>query len=249
MGRASLILVCLLLFLLTYTAASAESFGWIKAHHADGDMVEVSGLITADFSGSALDQCGYIEDFDSQTMKPGCSGIKLCGFGGFEGMVYGLSATLATDSNGERYLDYVPGPVISVYIGATPAVTVNNRCVGGAALPGYAGSTSGQIGPDGCCGVNNIGLLIRTTGRVTHTDYPEQCFYIDDGSRRCDKSGHIGLRVSFADWPSVPRGSVPDPGAHVTVTGISALTTVNGKVCSIIRSRRMEDVQVTSGGR
>lgn len=71
-----------------------------------------------------------------------------------------------------------------------------------------------QRGITGASSLNNIGLLITTTGRVTYanTDY----FYIDDGSEADDGSGHPGVKV-FATGLSIPAED-----SYVKVTGISS---------------------------
>ena len=65
-------------------------------------------------------------------------------------------------------------------------------------------------------GLNNLGLLVRVAGTVTFvgSDY----FYIDDGSRCNDGSGHTGVRVVCADaaWQK------PAVGDFVTVQGMSS---------------------------
>lgn len=62
-------------------------------------------------------------------------------------------------------------------------------------------------------GLNNIGLLIKTWGRVT--DIGPDYLYIDDGSKLSDGTGSIGIRV-ICD----PAGY--SPGDFLAVTGISS---------------------------
>lgn len=79
---------------------------------------------------------------------------------------------------------------------------VNNRSVGGGDMPGQAGVT-------GCKGINNIGLLIRTTGRLTRIN--DHSFTIDDGS---------GVNILC----QTPQGILVNPAWQmVAVTGISSL--------------------------
>ena len=87
-----------------------------------------------------------------------------------------------------------------------------NRCLGGGPVGPY---TSGVKGSEG---LNNIGLLIRTWGKVTQigSDY----LYVDDGSnlRDCTSTGaeaNIGVRVICN-----PTGW--QPGDRLVVTGISS---------------------------
>lgn len=80
--------------------------------------------------------------------------------------------------------------------------------------------TSGQAGVSGGAGLNNIGLLVKTWGRVTQIDPGKQYFYIEDGSAvmdgtQTDQVDNEGVRVM-----QDPLGL--RPGDYVTVTGISS---------------------------
>lgn len=98
--------------------------------------------------------------------------------------------------------------VTKVSGGAAPKpMAMSNLAVGGAA--------AGELVPgviDGI-GINNIGLLVRITGRITAkvTSY----IYIDDGSGVVDPSGRIGVMVRC------PNTSIPAvAGDMVTATGV-----------------------------
>jgi hypothetical protein len=70
------------------------------------------------------------------------------------------------------------------------------------------------MGIQGAAGLNNIGMLARAFGLVTHSgpDY----FYMDDGSGASDGSPYPGVKV-------LTHGqTVPAEGTYVTFTGISA---------------------------
>ncbi|NIN13266.1 MAG: hypothetical protein GTO05_14025, partial [Gemmatimonadales bacterium] len=88
----------------------------------------------------------------------------------------------------------------------------------------------------GGCGLNNIGLLIRTWGTVTYadTDY----FYLDDGSLLDDGSGHVGVKVL------APGLTIPAEGTHVEVTGISSCLKVGDDLHRLIRVCDQADVVV-----
>ena len=65
--------------------------------------------------------------------------------------------------------------------GEAPApLYLSANAIGGSALNQYTPGVSGGSGP------NNIGLLIRTYGKVTFVDSANRYFYIVDGSARRD---------------------------------------------------------------
>ncbi len=82
-------------------------------------------------------------------------------------------------------------------------------------------------------GLNNIGLLTCTTGRVTSVG-PDH-FYIDDGSGLSDTSGHVGLKVEAGG--SVP----PAQGAYVRVLGISACFRDGENLHRLIRATQVDE--------
>lgn len=89
-------------------------------------------------------------------------------------------------------------------------------------------------------GVNNLGLYVKVSGKLTHIEYDYMgsvaYFYIDDGSGLVDGSTHLdaselqvannGLRVVCPLWnfPYPPAGF--DIGKHVSVSGCTALELV-----------------------
>ncbi len=100
------------------------------------------------------------------------------------GDVVDIIGTMATDSNGERYID---ASTINDNGAGTPLTPLgmNNRSLGGGNFACITGTSApGQIGIFGASGFNNIGVLVRTWGKVTALDpsVPPQWFTIDDGS-------------------------------------------------------------------
>jgi len=71
-------------------------------------------------------------------------------------------------------------------------------------------------------GANNVGLLVRASGRVTWSG--TDTFYVDDGSMLRDNSGHMGVQVQ------APGLLVPPEGAFVCVTGVSSCFRADGDV-------------------
>ncbi len=114
-----------------------------------------------------------------------------------------------------------------------------NRDVGGGAWNYDPGPPqSGQQGVIGGSGLNNVGLLIRTSGRVTQigTDY----LYIDDGSNLRDGTltgaeENIGVRV-ICD----PTGY--NAGDYLIVTGISSCFETPSGIVRRILTRKPEDI-------
>ncbi len=88
-------------------------------------------------------------------------------------------------------------------------------------------------------GLNNIGLLVCTTGRVTYVG--ATYFYIDDGSGVSDSTDHAAVRV-FA-----PGLSLPALDDYVRVTGISSCFKASpdsDDLCRLVRVRDQADIVV-----
>lgn len=247
MRRALCLLFVVLLCLLS-SIASAETVAWIKAHSKVGDIVGVEGVISADLSNSPAEPCCYISDTNGAR-----SGIKLLGFGGLEGIFYGIGSDNATfgflvseDCAGEKQLTLLPiaPPMFSLVGCPQTPMFMPTRCIGGGPLCWDPGLGLGQRGPDGCCGANNVGTLIKTCGRVIRS-YQSKCFYIDDGSKRWNSCcGMRGIAVSCWDFPTGTYFTPPPYGKFVTVTGISSIWCCEqGGVHSVIRLRRPGDVE------
>ncbi len=120
--------------------------------------------------------------------------------------------TVQTNLDGERYIAASSvQPITSVPVEELAPLGLRNDSLGGSAL-------HLQQGVDGGFGLNNIGLLIRTWGRVTQVG--EGYIYIDDGSHLKDgtltgSEENVGVRV-ICD----PSGYAI--GDYVAVTGISS---------------------------
>ncbi len=82
--------------------------------------------------------------------------------------------------------------------------------------------------------VNNIGLLVKLTGKITQIDPAEQFFYIDDGSGITDGSTtggveNVGIRVGL-------NGTSFTAGRVITITGISScFKHTDGKLRKLLR--------------
>ncbi len=190
-----------LLFLLVLAAhvvqpVTAGEIGRLKATCRDGEVVALAGRVTAVFS-----DCIYLEDEDRT------SGIRLRGYSTSEGLICIFASDgansglrIQTGTDGERELVYLPLTVTSVvYAGVLAPLTLPNRSVGGGDFSYCAATGRGQMGVCGGCGLNTVGLLVRTCGRVLEVNRDERCFYIDDGSRCCGGDGHRGIRVDYSE--------------------------------------------------
>lgn len=84
---------------------------------------------------------------------------------------------------------------------------------------------SGYASVTGARGLYNVGLLVKTWGRVTHVG--DGFFYLDDGSLMPPSAGPSGVKVY----------SAADPGAvFVTVTGISGSEQSGSEIVRVIRA-------------
>jgi len=154
--------------------------------------VRVRGIVTAQFNGYY-----YIEDSSR------AAAIRVDGTSPGVGTEVIVNGTLTT-TNGERI---VTGASVSNLgsPGAPAPVFVTNKAIGG----GNSGST---LGVDGGAGLNNIGLLVTTTGKVTAVE--SGVLTVDDGSG-------IGLKVTnfSGDW---------SVGTDLKLTGIVGVYTAGG---------------------
>lgn len=123
---------------------------------------------------------------------------------------------------------------------APAPLALSNRDIGGGALNQYTPGVENGVG------VNNIGLLIRTWGKVTFVDTIGKCFYIDDGSARNDGSGRVGIRVSYDNLAPGNSITPPNQDSYVTITGISSTVVIEGKIQPNLRPRRDADIQTVS---
>lgn len=124
-------------------------------------------------------------------------------------------------------------------------VAMSTDCIGGSDVPGTPVYTRGvQNGK----GVNNIGLLIKTWGKVTYCDPNGKYFYIDDGAGRMDgtKNGTQdvkGVRVSIDELATGNVIGMPSVGVVVTIAGvISTWQDTSEKVWPNVRPRYQQDV-------
>lgn len=107
-----------------------------------------------------------------------------------------------------------------------------NRNLGGGDWNYNQFNGAGQPGITGKSGANNIGLFIKVSGRVTHSE--QEYFYIDDGSGLSDGSGNVGVKVLRNGIRNTDEGSL------VTVKGISTCFMSAGAIHRLINATGIE---------
>lgn len=159
-----------------------------------------------------------------------------------------ITGELKTSADGERYIE-APTAVANG-TGMIPPLGLPNRSIGGAGWFYDAVSGSGQAGqkeyrpvytegswintlmdvPD----LNNIGLLISTTGQVTYVG--DVFFYLDDGSKLDDGSGHTGVKVALEGQ------AMPALDSYVKVTGVSSCYKLDGSLFRLVRATAITQI-------
>jgi hypothetical protein len=178
------------------------------------------------------------------------------------GTVVNVSGKLGVTYDGEVCLVY---PVTVSTQGSTTLfpLGVNNSAIGGGSM-GLQASIWGwrwicrpgsvpeyKWLPD--CGLNNVGLLIKTTGRLTYIDPAGRFAYVDDGSHADDGitldtngSSVKGIRLSL-DGRYSQVHKTPPVGADIAVTGVSSCSKINGKIVSVLKTRFQKDIAGVGG--
>ena len=150
------------------------------------------------------------------------SGIKVVWSGDpvSVGDIVSVDGVMATDTNFERQI--VASSVTTGGTGSVEPLLMTNKAVGGTDWLYNSGTGAGQRGVLDGVGLNNIGLLVRTTGTVAAVglDY----IIINDGSGARGGSVTNGIRISCAGLDK------PVVGQNVTVTGISTINNVRGNL-------------------
>lgn len=184
----------------TLVAATAGTISWAKTW-ADGHTF-TTGELTGKVITRDWDSYFYIEEENRS------SGIRvnLTSNTHHKGEKVDILGSLITNSDGERCI--AASTVTQNGTGTITTLGMTNKNLGGGA---YAGT--GQLGVVNGYGLNNIGLLVRTCGKVTEidtTNSPAQWFKIDDGSG-------VSVRVAYPPYIYTANGS-----EFVILSGISS---------------------------
>jgi len=142
-----------------------------------------------------------------------------------------VEGTIRTNANHERYIEATT--TNQAGSGTVSTLGMNNKWLGGGDFFHQAGPpVTGQRGITDAYGLNTIGLLIRTWGRVTTIDTatPPAWYMIDDGS-------DVGVKIDLHPSPSsyIPLGSGVTVGSFVQVSGISSCELSGSDLVRVLR--------------
>ncbi|MDO8586782.1 MAG: fibronectin type III domain-containing protein [Armatimonadota bacterium] len=218
-------------------ASDAQKISQSKLLSDDAPTALYSKIVTAVFP-----TCVYVQDTNGMGVKIATS--KTLAIGNvvdIAGMMAGSAA--------ERYIQ--ADVVRSTGTDSIAPPVLAGKAVGGSDFSYNEATNSGQNGPQAwsgsgqraladLLGPNNIGGLIKTSGRVTWADASSFC--IDDGSS-CDDYETIGLGAPAGLKVSVPQGvTPPSVGSYAVVTGISSCYELDGGLRRLILVRRQSDI-------
>jgi len=142
--------------------------------------------------------------------------------------------------------------IVSVVIAdVVKPVAMGHKAIGGGDIVGTP-----THGVDGGKGLNNIGLLVKTWGKVTYKDPGGAFFYFDDGAGiqdgTKDSQNHAikGIRVgidSLATGNSISMTNFVAGQTFVTVVGvISTFADSNLKIHPKLRPRDQSDIVISA---
>jgi hypothetical protein len=181
----------------------------------DGTPVQLSGVVVSNARGE-LGNLIYVQHADRSC------GIRLWFSSDVpsvaRGMVLDIQGELATIAGERSLVD--PGLLHISDLSEPKPLAMLNRDVGGGAL-GF------QQGVSGASGLNNMGLLVSTWGRVLSSS--SGSFVIEDGS---------GVQLKCY----APNIDLPSVGSYVKVTGISSCELTGTGLRRLLRVRDSSDV-------
>lgn len=198
----------------TLTEVPGGTVAEMKAYPDSAEVAIADAVVTAAFS-----MANYLED------PSRASGIRVVNTALPHGAAAVVCGILGT-SGGERYLA-ASSVVQTGFVGVPEALGMTNSHVGGEDWLYDSATGAGQRGATGGAGLNNVGLLVRTWGRVLSAG--NGYLTITDGS--C-----AGLKVD-ASLLSAPAGA----GDFVIVTGIVRIEAAEGGYAPVIVPRSDTD--------
>lgn len=200
---------------------------------ADGTAVRLEDKVLTSCQDDFANRV-YIEEPDRNAgIAVDTSRVNLTNWRGDIVTVVGMLMTV----DGERVVKASNVILVASNIELKP-VFLANSAIGGGPLGQYTPGVAGS------CGLNNVGMFVRTFGRIV--DQGEGFFVIDDGSRHetCGKCLNNGVAVATTGMASDENPIViPPKGSYVTVTGIVScfIDAATGKIFPLIRPLSVED--------
>ncbi|MHB9035901.1 MAG: fibronectin type III domain-containing protein [Armatimonadota bacterium] len=209
------------------SAPGSVGMGEVKSK-ANGETVTLGGseplVVTAVFPG-----CFYAQ------LEGGINGIKVVWGGPVSvGDRVVVRGTTGTTDEFERCIQASGVDVIGT--GLVSPFALRTKDVGGCDSQYDPITGAGQRGVEDCAGANNIGMLIKVTGRVTAVG--SNFFYIDDGTHARDCTIYRGVRVESGALLKPARGQ------FVAVTGVSTILRGGDRTFRKVRPRFQSDIQV-----
>lgn len=183
-----------------------------------GDPIFLSGGIVTGVFGSTF----YVQNADCSTGI----GVYKSGHGMTVGMKADVLGTPSTNTSGEKYINATS--VVQNGNGSVEPLLLTNQYVGGADWEYDPATGAGQKGVKDAIDLNNIGLLVCTSGKVTYVGIGY--FYLDDGSKAQDTSQYKGVKVSATGL------TLPPLNKYVKVTGVSSCSKTGSDLYRLLRA-------------
>ena len=216
----------------SYDGAAAGTIQEAKSL-PDGEAVALYGKVASTFE-SDLAGFLYVQEPDASC------GVRVGLYGAAPGLARGrlvnIVGSMTTTPDGERQINAL---YLTLGEPTLPPAgeAVENHGVGGSDWNYNPITGSGQSGVAHSCGPNNIGLLVRTTGKVTQT--ASDFFKIDDGSKCDGAPAGLGVRVRIR-----PAMRVPSPNLLVEVTGVSSCYRSGADLLRLLLARDQDDIVI-----
>ena len=137
------------------------------------------------------------------------------------------SAQITTENN-QRVLSVSPSNIGWLSNGNVNPIGMNNKTVTGGSFNVFTPGATGVFG------LNNVGVLVKTWGKVT--DVQPSCFFINDGSDT------QGVKVDLNIGGNIPHNL--QDGDYGAVTGIASLENMNDHNIRVIKPRGYYDIQL-----
>lgn len=218
-----------------FSIFDSGKIGWAKSQ-LDGTYLTLpQKVVTAVFPGYF-----YVEESDRS------AGVRVISSRYIAvGKVINISGANITTIDGEKCLTNCTLQIASNPTTQIAPLGMTNKSLGaGNWAWENDGSSRGQIGVEGGIGLNNVGLLVRIWGRITHIDAQRRWYVIDDGTglQWVDgASSYTGVKVSLGEGTKFlpfaeTNGELYQVGDYVEgVNGISSCVRIDGIVHRCLR--------------